>query len=143
MAQAKMPYKDQMPGGVGDEKAPLDFDQEQLKKGVLVELEHADDPAVALEIAIDHLTEDPHYYDMLEKLEPQHDPSKPDEDDDDGEDGEDEGEEKPVKRKEKDARTFIEGDDFVEMLSDLVLSLYKRGDDALAEEVEAAIINWR
>lgn len=65
----KQKYKDQMPGGLGDEKAPLDFDQEQLKKGVTVELEHAEDPTIALEIAIDHLTEDPYYYDLLEKIE--------------------------------------------------------------------------
>jgi hypothetical protein len=32
-------------------------------------MEHTNDRAVAREIAVDHLTEDPKYYDKLEKIE--------------------------------------------------------------------------
>lgn len=41
----------------------------QLDKGVGVELEHTKDKSVAREIALDHLAEDPKYYDKLAKLE--------------------------------------------------------------------------
>lgn len=41
----------------------------QLKKGVKVEFEHTQDEVKAREIALDHLLEDPHYYDKLEKVE--------------------------------------------------------------------------
>lgn len=39
----------------------------QLKKGVEEEMEHTTDKAVAKEIALDHLNEDPKYYDKLKK----------------------------------------------------------------------------
>lgn len=55
-------YKDQLPGGVGDDKTPEDFDEDDVKEGAEHELEHTFDPDVATEIAIDHLTEDPDYY---------------------------------------------------------------------------------
>lgn len=61
--------KDRIPGGLGDKKEPHDFDAVQLDKGVEVELEHTDDREVAREIAMDHLTEDPGYYDKLEEVE--------------------------------------------------------------------------
>ena len=41
----------------------------QINKGVKVELEHTDDKAKATEIAMDHLSEFPDYYDRLEKME--------------------------------------------------------------------------
>lgn len=41
----------------------------QLKKGLRVELEHTTHPSVALEIALDHLSELPDYYNRLEKVE--------------------------------------------------------------------------
>lgn len=41
----------------------------QLKKGVKVEMEHTDDELVALEIAMDHIVEDPKYYDKLARVE--------------------------------------------------------------------------
>ena len=44
------------------------YDKEQLKKGIKVELEHTDDVKVAAKIAMDHIAEDPKYYDKLEKL---------------------------------------------------------------------------
>jgi hypothetical protein len=39
----------------------------QIKKGIEVEMEHTDDPKVALKIAMDHIKEDPKYYDKLTK----------------------------------------------------------------------------
>lgn len=41
----------------------------QFKKGVEVEMEHTKDIEVAEEIAMDHLSEDPKYYDKLKKIE--------------------------------------------------------------------------
>lgn len=41
----------------------------QLDKGVKVELEHTSDRKVAREIALDHLAEDPRYYDKLSSVE--------------------------------------------------------------------------
>lgn len=41
----------------------------QLNKGIKVELEHTDSDKMAKEIALDHLFEDPKYYDKLEKVE--------------------------------------------------------------------------
>lgn len=65
-------HKDQLPGGLADKRNPSDFDPEQLKKGIKVEMEHTDDSAKAEEIAMDHLTEDPKYYDKLETIEGGH-----------------------------------------------------------------------
>jgi hypothetical protein len=39
----------------------------QIKKGIEVEMEHTDDPKMALKIAMDHIKEDPKYYDKLAK----------------------------------------------------------------------------
>jgi len=41
----------------------------QLSKGIKVEQEHTADIAVAREIALDHLSEFPDYYDRLERAE--------------------------------------------------------------------------
>lgn len=41
----------------------------QLKKGLEVETEHTEDIEVAEEIVMDHLSEDPKYYDKLKKIE--------------------------------------------------------------------------
>lgn len=43
--------------------------QNQINKGIKVELEHTKDKEKALEIAMDHLTEIPDYYDRLSNLE--------------------------------------------------------------------------
>jgi len=43
--------------------------EKQLEKGIKVEAEHTTDKAVAREIAMDHLFEDPKYYDKLSKIE--------------------------------------------------------------------------
>ena len=61
-------YADQIKGGKGDKSKPSDFDLRQLLMGVCVELEHATDPMMAMEIAIDHLSEDPAYYDKLKRV---------------------------------------------------------------------------
>ena len=58
-----------LPGGLGDNKHNKKFKPEQLAKGIKVELEHTDDIEIAKEIAKDHLTENPNYYDYLEKME--------------------------------------------------------------------------
>lgn len=47
----------------------LDIVKKQLKKGIKVELEHTTSKEIALEIAMDHLWEDLHYYDKLKKIE--------------------------------------------------------------------------
>jgi hypothetical protein len=54
-----------LPGGKGDGKPDSDFDDETLEHGVKTEMEeHGLDRERALEIAKDHLTEDPNYYAM-------------------------------------------------------------------------------
>jgi hypothetical protein len=62
-------HEDKIPGGLADKKRPSDFDQAQLAKGMKVEKEHTSDAAIAQEIAMDHLSEDPGYYQKLEKME--------------------------------------------------------------------------
>lgn len=62
-------FKDQIPGGLADKKKPSDFKKKQLLKGIKVEFEHTGDREIAKEIAMDHLTEDPVYYDKLETIE--------------------------------------------------------------------------
>lgn len=61
--------KDQIPGGLADNKDPKSFDQKAVAKGRKVEKEHTSSKSIASEIARDHLTEDPKYYDKLEKIE--------------------------------------------------------------------------
>ena len=56
-------------GGLAAGKKPEDFDQEQLAAGTKVESEHTSDEKIAREIAMDHLTEIPDYYDRLEAME--------------------------------------------------------------------------
>lgn len=41
----------------------------QIEKGCKVESEHTEDQAIAKEIAMDHLMEDPKYYDKLATIE--------------------------------------------------------------------------
>ena len=69
--------------GVASEKPSLlqpDFQvsdlENELKLGVNRELEHLDDPAKALEIAIDHLAEDKQYYTKLNKVLPEMGPEE-------------------------------------------------------------------
>lgn len=63
------PHQDRLPGGLADQSTPDQFDPADLQKGLQVELEHTKDHALAQEIAMDHLTEDPDYYNKLDELE--------------------------------------------------------------------------
>jgi hypothetical protein len=45
------------------------FNKHQLEKGVKIEREHTNSDLVAILIAKDHVSEDPKYYDKLEKIE--------------------------------------------------------------------------
>jgi hypothetical protein len=60
---------EKLQGGLGDEATPQNFDTEQVVMGLRVEMEHTDDPTVALEIVLDHLSEDPEYYTTKEDPE--------------------------------------------------------------------------
>jgi len=60
---------DSIPGGHADSKSPKDFDSTQLALGTKHEMEHTNDPKIAQEIAMDHLSEDPNYYKKLKKIE--------------------------------------------------------------------------
>jgi hypothetical protein len=59
---------DLIPGGLS-EHSKKKFDPQELSKGKKVEKEHSNDPKYSEEIAKDHLTEDPDYYNMLELME--------------------------------------------------------------------------
>lgn len=54
-----------LPGGRAAHRSPTSFDPAELRRGAMVELEHTSDLSVATEIAMDHLVEDPRYYDKL------------------------------------------------------------------------------
>lgn len=60
---------DAIPGGKAAGKPDSDFSPAALKQGQKVELEHTTSPAIAKEIAKDHLVEDPQYYDKLKQVE--------------------------------------------------------------------------
>ena len=68
-ALIKQPWKDQIHGGLADESHPSEFNLSQLEAGRKVEREHTDDLKKAMEIAMDHLKEDPDYYKKLKKIE--------------------------------------------------------------------------
>jgi len=71
VARVAARWVEQIPGGLAKGKKPKDFDQTALAKGQKVEMEHTGDPNMAQEITMDHLTEDPNYYDKLELMERQ------------------------------------------------------------------------
>lgn len=50
-------------------KVELPWLKTQLEHGITVEHEHTSKNDVAREIALDHLNEDPHYYEKLKKVE--------------------------------------------------------------------------
>jgi hypothetical protein len=50
-------------------KPEINYDPEELKKGIDVELEHTNYRAIATIIAKHHLAEDPHYYTKLKAVE--------------------------------------------------------------------------
>ena len=55
----------ELKGGIGDSTAPADVIPHELAMGVTTEMEHTSDVKIATEIALDHLTKDPHYYTKL------------------------------------------------------------------------------
>jgi len=59
---------DQTPGGKAHGMNPEDFDPYELEEGQEVEFEHTSDPYEAEKIAMDHLAEDPSYYEKLKKV---------------------------------------------------------------------------
>jgi hypothetical protein len=61
--------EDQIPGGLSDKKHDSEFDPKKVKEGQKVESEHTSNSGVGKEIAQDHLTEDPKYYDKLAVME--------------------------------------------------------------------------
>ena len=73
--------ENKIPGGLSHDKTLADIKKKhnlssedqsidtQLEKGISVEMEHTDDRSIAREIAMDHLMEDPNYYDKLEQIE--------------------------------------------------------------------------
>ena len=60
---------DLLPGGKADDVADSQFPADAVAKGQAVEKEHTGSPGVAKEVAKDHLTESPRYYDSLEEME--------------------------------------------------------------------------
>ena len=62
-------WEDEIPGGLADKKKPEDFDPKAIAKGIKVEMEHTNDKHVATEITMDHLTENPDYYNYLDDME--------------------------------------------------------------------------
>lgn len=65
----KEAWKDRLSGGLADKKQPSDFPASALQQGQRVEKEHTGEPALAKEIAMDHLSEDRRYYSKLKKVE--------------------------------------------------------------------------
>jgi hypothetical protein len=59
---------DLIPGGLSD-NSKKKFNPQEISKGKKVEKEHSNNPEISEEIARDHLTEDPDYYNMLELME--------------------------------------------------------------------------
>lgn len=66
--RAQIGYQEMIPGGHASGKRPSDFDQAQLAIGTRVEMEHTIDVRLAREIAMDHLSEDPDYYQKLSSI---------------------------------------------------------------------------
>ena len=64
-----MKTPDILPGGKADKKPDSNFSAQQIAKGEKVEREHTTNPALAHEIAKDHLAEIPDYYTRLDKME--------------------------------------------------------------------------
>lgn len=62
---------EKLEGGLADGESVMDYDPEEILKGIEVEMEHTKDPRVAIEITMDHLEEFFDYYTRLEKMENQ------------------------------------------------------------------------
>ena len=70
-----MPMTDRMNRFFSEGRAALkhftdaDADPQQLRRGIEIEMEHTNDPAVSKKIALDHLAELPNYYTLLDAME--------------------------------------------------------------------------
>ena len=53
-------WRQRIPGGT--DRPPCEFNRAALTVGLAVELEHTTDPAIACEIAMDHLAKNPSHY---------------------------------------------------------------------------------
>lgn len=63
--------KELIPYGRAKGMKPSDFNPKQIEMGEKVEMEHTNNPDIAQEISMDHLTEIPNYYTHLKKMEEQ------------------------------------------------------------------------
>jgi len=61
-------HEQSIDGGRADGLEASEFDKKDLMEGAMVELEHTDDIDVAIEIAMDHIDEDPEYYKKLRTM---------------------------------------------------------------------------
>ena len=61
--------KELLRGGKADGEKPNQFNPVELRHGISVEKEHTSSTQKAKEIAMDHLTEHPNYYNALKKME--------------------------------------------------------------------------
>jgi hypothetical protein len=119
-----MKTTNKLPGGRGDKLKPSDVAIEQIRKGMRVEREHTPDQEIALEIVLDHLAEDPKYYDKLERIDPH--------------DAESEVVSPQIRRREPDDRTFVEGDELYAEVGAVAALLLERGANRLGGEA----LNW-
>jgi len=55
--------------GLSRGKKTSDFNQTELKRGTKIETEHTKNKQIAMRIAMDHLVEDPKYYQKLARIE--------------------------------------------------------------------------
>lgn len=67
-AKLSVPFEPEGPVYAGLRPAHSRFHAKELAKGVKMEMEHTDNPRIALEIAKDHLMEIPDYYTRLEAM---------------------------------------------------------------------------
>ena len=61
-------FNNTIKGGLADFTNTSQYNPIELERGIKVEMEHTDDPMIATEIAMDHLREDPDYYNKLEQI---------------------------------------------------------------------------
>lgn len=62
-------HRDRIPGGLADRLSEKDFPKKKVEEGEKVEREHTTSGPIAREISMDHLKEDPSYYEKLKKME--------------------------------------------------------------------------
>lgn len=77
---------EEITGGKADGMTPMEIAyshnveisviQKQIQKGIKIEMEHTNNKKIAKEIAMDHLVENPNYYDYLEDMELKFDDEK-------------------------------------------------------------------